>query len=508
MDKSKLTPAQAEHLNKIEAEVKQNKGVQKPQELAESAFKRLYKLAGDKWERIKEDMSESEVTAAIAESLKEKETFNIDDIEICKIGNWQGRVITKEDLKNIKAAYEDGAFSDGVPLAVEHPEDDDRTKEGKIKRAASYGWLKNLKVIGDTLFGSFKDIPRLIKEMIQTGQFRHRSVGIRRHYWDENKQKRYAVVLEHIALLGWKAPGVKGMRPIPISDFYIDLYKDGNKETERLFSEVDENGHITEEVIEYGEDCYAYCKGESRYFLYKDKSGSVQASLIRKALEDVQTSDLSQREKELAQEELFKAARDVQDQDVELKEILVKENRRMKIEERLAQLEDQQKAQEKTITDLQAENKKLREEKLEAVAASRKTEATVIVDSAVKEGKIIPASRGMYESMLIGSSKEDKVELEEDGKKIEVSAFEKAKRDIGALPVVTKFQENTKNVKKEESGLEGFTAKDIDEYGDEREQKIDFLVQKYQADNKDTNYEVAYLAIEKSNPELFKLEEE
>jgi hypothetical protein len=89
------------------------------------------------------------------------------------------------------------------PITIEHP------GQGKLSKAAAWGWFDGFKREGDKLFGNISDLVPEFAVMLKNKMFPKRSVGLvkRKDGWE----------LDHVAFLGKKAPAVKGLADIAFS---------------------------------------------------------------------------------------------------------------------------------------------------------------------------------------------------------------------------------------------------------------------------------------------------
>ncbi len=104
--------------------------------------------------------------------------------------DWLGREKdwTLEDLEKIKFNFESKKLNSPITI-------------GHIKTfSPAYGWVDELKIEGDKLYASFKDLVPEFVEACKKGLFKERSISLDK---DLN--------LRHIAFLGAQAPAIKGL---------------------------------------------------------------------------------------------------------------------------------------------------------------------------------------------------------------------------------------------------------------------------------------------------------
>jgi hypothetical protein len=139
------------------------------------------------------------------------------------------RIWTKDDLDKICYQFEN--VHSTVPICVGHP----RTN------SPAYGWIKDVKRIGESLYCSFKDVKDEFKAAVKQGLFKNRSISLDK---DLN--------IRHIAFLGAQAPAIKGLeefcfvdsqndcQTFNISEFQDIKEKEDNVENENLKEQLRE----------------------------------------------------------------------------------------------------------------------------------------------------------------------------------------------------------------------------------------------------------------------------
>ena len=95
---------------------------------------------------------------------------------------------TTEDLDKIVYQFEN--VHKNAPICVGHPQ----------TNSPAYGWLDNVKRIGNGLYCTFKDVQDEFKTAVNKGLFKNRSISLDK---DLN--------IRHLAFLGGQAPAVKGL---------------------------------------------------------------------------------------------------------------------------------------------------------------------------------------------------------------------------------------------------------------------------------------------------------
>ena len=112
-----------------------------------------------------------------------------------KDSNGNVKFWTKDDLDKI--CYQFQNVHHNVPVCVGHPK----------TNSPAYGWIEDVKRVGENLYCSFKDIREEFKNALKQGLFKNRSISLDK---DLN--------IRHIAFLGAQAPAIKGLEEFCFSD--------------------------------------------------------------------------------------------------------------------------------------------------------------------------------------------------------------------------------------------------------------------------------------------------
>ena len=130
-----------------------------------------------------------------------KDLQSIKDVEVFKVGMWNGDHYSKDDLDEIVNAFDKVGFQ--VPIKLGHDD-----KSG----APAYGWVEHIRRVGDKLVADFKDLPKQLWQLIKDRRFDAVSAEI---FWDLNRNnKLFRRVLKAVALLGAETPGVSDLAPL------------------------------------------------------------------------------------------------------------------------------------------------------------------------------------------------------------------------------------------------------------------------------------------------------
>ncbi|HEU4958973.1 MAG TPA: hypothetical protein VFT56_01080 [Sphingomonas sp.] len=118
-----------------------------------------------------------------------------------------GRQVTfgEADLAAIAAAYDPS--SDPAPLVIGHPKTDD----------PAFGWVGSVTVAGDRLVATPSDIEPAFAEAVRAGRYRKVSACLYPPDHSGNP-KPGSWYLKHIGFLGAKAPAIKGLGTVALSE--------------------------------------------------------------------------------------------------------------------------------------------------------------------------------------------------------------------------------------------------------------------------------------------------
>lgn len=128
------------------------------------------------------------------------ETYS-QEMEIFAVGKWNGETFARADLEDIAANF--AALGDllKVPLKLGHDE-----KQPMTDGEPSLGWVERVWVEGDKLMARVTDMPEVVSDAIKARMYR--SVSIELYFDVKHRGKEYAHVLRGVALLGSTLPAV------------------------------------------------------------------------------------------------------------------------------------------------------------------------------------------------------------------------------------------------------------------------------------------------------------
>lgn len=145
--------------------------------------------------------------------FQEKVSYDVQDVEIFAVGTWNGDTYNEKDLDDMVSAFHELKAEIKPYIKLGHDKDQKLLQEDGMPAA---GWVTNLKRQGGKLLADLRDIPKILKELIEKKAYGRFSSEI---YWDlEKGDKVYRRVLKALALLGADTPAVSTL------DDFINLY--------------------------------------------------------------------------------------------------------------------------------------------------------------------------------------------------------------------------------------------------------------------------------------------
>gem|GEM_PF-5371063 len=305
------------------------------------------------------------------------------EFEVFKPGNYAIGEWTPEMVAQIVADYDPVNLIE-APLTLDH-----------IQWGPAFGWVSALRLEGDTVVATVRDMHPELYAAYQSGQYRKRSVEI---YTQLRQTGR--PYLGAVTFLGAANPAVPGM---------IDpKFSDGQQKACFVYDEhVTHDNHDTNDTKTGGGDIVSKFKDALKRLFSTAVDGLDEKEFGIGTADEAPTGDTDNKSMDVASAAAF------------------------------AQAEfDQQQ-----FSTLQEENKKLKAELAEATEAKRKEEIHSFCEDLKREGKLLPAwqDAGLEEFML---------SLDSEGKKKfsgalkdEQTPAEFFKNLLGAMPKLVEFGE-------------------------------------------------------------------
>ncbi len=147
-------------------------------------------------------------------SLKNKllhkyETLN--DVEIFQVGKWNRDSYNKASLQEMVQNFNELKDVVKPPAKIGHSESQDYLKKEGLPAA---GWVTSLKMVGNKVVAHFKDVPKIVKDLIDKKAYKRVSAEIYPTYKNPANGKIYNNVLRAVAFLGAETPAVETLSDI------------------------------------------------------------------------------------------------------------------------------------------------------------------------------------------------------------------------------------------------------------------------------------------------------
>ena len=354
----------------------------------------------------------------------------ISDLEIFATGTHSaqsGKIsVTDDDLEQIINAFDSLKGSNIVKPHLKLGHTDAQKWFGQKDGIPTLGWITKVWRKGKKLLAEVTDVPDALIDLLKQGRFHNVSAEI---FWDapiEHEGRRFPRVLSAVSLLGVEMPAVKDLNGLASALFQDGPIHQFSETPAQTFSE-----HQQEISPMPGKD-----KEPGDALFSQEQLDNLVAAAVTKAVDEIKAQFKSEQEDSAKKLEVA----------------------------------------EKRAADAEAEIAKV---KLEASQA----EAISLVDTAIKEGKLLPKQRDFALAFL---SVKEPVKFGDGEEK----------------PVTVLFKEfieaQGKVVDLSESG-----------HGDNKKQnfetaaqELDFRIKEFQREHKDTSYAIAFDAVLESDNDL------
>ena len=211
-------------------------------------IEQVNKLAGI-YDALKKDNGDNAMPMAIAQIEKTfiaKQTFSTVK-DIFSVGTWNGDYYGDKDLDDMVKNFEllkkeNPTYKDGVPLKVDFFKDTKKDGHGGMPAA---GLITRIYREGKKLFAEINNIPKVIKELIESKAYRQVSAEVIWNY--KHNEERLSRVLKAVALLGVEFPGVSNLNE------FAALYVKEFGESEEFKSYITETNKTNKEEQEMAE---------------------------------------------------------------------------------------------------------------------------------------------------------------------------------------------------------------------------------------------------------------
>lgn len=209
------------------------------------------------------------------------EVKQLKNVEIFESGVWNGKTFSDSDLDEIVTNYRNGVVTPYLSL------DHDKKYTEKVKEkfgVNTLGIIENVRRAGTKLIADFKDVPKVIADVISGGLFANRSAEI----WSKRVpyEGKIPNVLESVSFLIKDDPAVSTLSPV------IETYRNAvdskglTGEVVEFFSDKKTRNNTKENVMDItNEEYQRLLKAENDLAALKSKSEQFSNELTKKESE-------------------------------------------------------------------------------------------------------------------------------------------------------------------------------------------------------------------------------
>lgn len=407
------------------------------------------------------------------------------EAEVFAVGTWNSDKYNLHSLQELVSNFNELKDVVKPPAKIGHSESQDYLKKEGLPAA---GWVDTIKLVGNKVIAHFKDVPKVIKDLIDKKAYKRVSAEIYPTYKNPANGKIYNNVLRAVAFLGSETPAIETLSDIAA------LYNMDTQDFKTYGFDLEGINIIKQSINKGGETIMGKYKvsieGASKDDLIKKLSESLGEG-VKVNVEDSSVVDADE-QKRIDEEKKNKEIKD------------------KRIEELSQQYEAVTKLQgdkDKEISDLKAQiaelQKKLEEKEganadmmtkmAEAATATKLSAIKSFVKEQVTAGKLLPKDEGIVVALMGQLDDKSVVKFSRNDQEVSESMFEVLKKFISDRPKTIEFSEIAPQVEHKI-----FESK-ISIGGVNYEVKDQDLVQKaekYAQDNK-VEFDVALMAVSK-----------
>ena len=138
---------------------------------------------------------------------KNSDGTNSWEVEIFRVGIWNGEKYVKEDLEEIISNF--SRFKDDIKVPLKIGHDMEQNLVGQTDGEPAIGWVSELRLEGNTLVGTFSNVPDVVVGLIESKAYKNVSSEIL--FGAKDGTERVGQILVGVALLGADIPAVSGL---------------------------------------------------------------------------------------------------------------------------------------------------------------------------------------------------------------------------------------------------------------------------------------------------------
>ena len=253
----------------------------------------------------------------------------IKNFEVFQTGTWNGQTFSKDDLQKVVDTFNETKSELKPFVKLGH---DDNQKLLQKDGYPSAGWVEDLKLVGDKLVATVKDVPRVIAELINKKGYARASSEFFVNY-----KSKYPLAFKAVALLGGDTPAVTSLKDV------VALYAQGNEDCEEMVIVFDnqnyrevknmEKEELQKKLDEANEKLMSFTskadelKGKEKELKEKEAQFSQTLEEAKKIIDEAKTKEVEEFTTKLiadkkilpAQKELIKEILNYSIRNVELK---------------------------------------------------------------------------------------------------------------------------------------------------------------------------------------------
>lgn len=263
---------------------------------------------------------DNDQAVAICNSMWDKkemklETKNIDGVEIFETGIWKGVKYNEKDLDNMVDNFNNGIAEPYI--TIDHS--DKATSQFKdALQALALGFVKKLERRGKKLIAGFKQVPKVVAELIESGPLKKKSIEFYRNHIANGKL--YKNVLQGVTF-----HGANGLPEVNTLSDFLSLYKSNLQTMEKSKKDIvsisnldKEDNKLMENQIELKKDEYQeLLKKSSQVDVFQSEVSSLKEEFekmkndSKRILEENEALKAEHKEIEKTQKENLKKEADV-----------------------------------------------------------------------------------------------------------------------------------------------------------------------------------------------------
>jgi hypothetical protein len=139
--------------------------------------------------------------------------YNLKDVQIFSVGEWNGDKFTEEDLQGMVQAFEETKRGVQPFIKLGHNKEQKLAQEKIAKDGLpSLGWADKMYVKGGKLFADFTDIPKKVYDLIVAKAYK--KVSVEMFFNVKLNEKKYSHLITAVSLLGADTPAVMNLDDI------------------------------------------------------------------------------------------------------------------------------------------------------------------------------------------------------------------------------------------------------------------------------------------------------